>query len=898
MKPFAIIFGLALASCSGPAGDAGLPGAPGDPGNPGPTGEAGPPGETGPIGPGGDSGDPGETGCAAIAPGEPRGLTATLTAKAPTNGKFYDTAEKIVFDIAFTDKCGKVKVADLGTANLYLAGPRLPLLTKTASKLLNAVTDRTVTDRQHHFINLIAPKYGDTTGGNLKVNADDTLTFTTAAISDEAAGTYVVSLWVKSKDEKEQFFPLKDLQIKTETAETFTTGAGDKSSCNDCHKGPMSGKSYMAHIVPGFSPLGNWALDDGAVAGCKSCHNNDGYSENPIVRKVHGVHRGEHLMAPGVAHPDYGMPKDDTLKEFTNVGFPSMPDMEKDCTKCHQDDAWKSKPSRLACGGCHDNVFWDTGTLSPPREFGKPSTGACTADAQCFGFGTFATCNLSTGTCQRKTHPKLTDDKACSGCHTADDTSDFAIPKKHDVFVRTKIRGLKITDATITGGTGTGGVFKVGDVPTIKFKLADKAGTAVIDLKTNGALSGTAILSGPTEDPQRVIASQTMKTVGTLTYDSTTGFYTYVYASGIPAVSLSPLNTLTPGHTNPNGTYSVWMYVNETVCADGIAPTGTPVACKAGVASGRDAANALLSFKFGADTPIRPRQVITSAACNSCHVDLQLHGGSRHGGENCFVCHSKGAEDRRYVTDGTAGATGIACTVDTDCPGFAKGWEACLGTTTKRCTMTADPTPGTMIDFPPMIHNIHSARLRAGYVEKSNLVNPGKLTIIGFNNGVNDFSEMLLPMDLRNCTKCHADTATTCTTNNDCGIGQSCTAGKCANTSWTNPSGRACLSCHDRDATFAHVALNTYTDTTGAKVEACAVCHGTKSEWGVAKMHDLSGIKLPVTGEYTMSSKGTLPWFRNAGGRASFIKGLTTIERNPSLFETVTEQTILAKFGL
>ena len=59
----------------------------------------------------------------------------------------------------------------------------------------------------------------------------------------------------------------------------------------------------------------------------------------------------------------------------------------------------------MACGTCHDNVFFDTGTLNPPRAFGKPTAGACTTDAQCGVFGDFATCDVPSGMCFRKTHP-------------------------------------------------------------------------------------------------------------------------------------------------------------------------------------------------------------------------------------------------------------------------------------------------------------------------------------------------------------------------------------------------------------------------------------------------------------------------------------------------------------
>src|SRR5262249_21979901 len=160
-------------------------------------------------------------------------------------------------------------------------------------------------------------------------------------------------------DEVDQVFELAHFQIGTATMEDYATGAPDSSTCYACHKGTMSGKSYEAHILPGFSPFGNYALDSLPIADCKLCHNADGYSVNPLVRKVHAVHRGEKLTHAGAAHPDYGLAADNTLAEFTNVAFPSMPFAERNCASCHTTNAWFEEPSRLACGTCHDNVFFD-----------------------------------------------------------------------------------------------------------------------------------------------------------------------------------------------------------------------------------------------------------------------------------------------------------------------------------------------------------------------------------------------------------------------------------------------------------------------------------------------------------------------------------------------------------
>ena len=790
-----LVFGFV--ACEGPTGPQGPQGNPGTNGNPGDPGIAGPPGTTG------NSGPPGPAGCDGVSAGQSAGLTVALSVSAPASGSHFAAGERPVLTIQLKDRCGRVVAPNtLGTANLYLSGPRDALDTKTATKLLNCVTDRTVSDRQHHFINLANPHYADTTVTNMMSQSDGSIQFQLSAISDEAPGTYTAGVWAKSVDEIDQVFQLVDFQIGTDQAETYTTGGPTDATCYNCHKGTISGKSYEAHILPGFSPFGNYALDSVPVADCKMCHNADGYSKNPIVRKVHAVHRGEHMTSPGVAHPDYGMDADGTMAEFTNVAFPAFPNGELDCASCHKDTEWKDDPSRLACGSCHDNVFFDTGTLSPPRVIAH----ACAVDADCSAYP-LASCNTTTLKCQRAAHPVQANDSQCSICHPADGTPTAAtmpIAAAHEVLQRTRSHGLQISNVALTGGSGANGTFQVGDTPTVTFSLSNANGT-VNDLISNTIYSVRVVAGGPTTDRQRIYGTATSalnaKTAGQGTLTSTgDGTYSYVFPGPIPAAPMPPINTTTARASNPPGTYTVWFYINETITV--------------GTTSVREATNALLNFELGDTAPVRPKQVIVEAACDSCHGQTQAHGGTRQVPEGCSICHAQGALDR------TVGAQGAACTTQSQCSSI----QTCTG---GFCITNG---PASTIDFSQMIHDIHFARLRT---------TPYTIT-------TNNFSEILFPQDIRNCTKCHADAGGTCNASTPCGIGQACVRGSCRNVAWTTPTRRVCLSCHDSQDAYAHGQLQTYTDpSTGAQIESCNVCHGPEDEFAVEKVHNISNPYVP-----------------------------------------------------
>jgi hypothetical protein len=813
---------MGLAACEGPRGVDGRAG---------PAGPAGADDDLGSTGPAGPAGDGGAPGCPGLAPGETIGLNATVSLSAPANGSYFAAGERPVIAVRFRDNCGRTLApSDLGTANLYVSGPRLGALTRTAAKLLNCVVDRAAADRQHHYINLRTPKLADAAQANFVLAADGGMTFTLAPVSNEPAGTYTVGVWAKSTDDRDQVFPTIDLQIGNASYEELATGPQATSTCYACHRGAQSGKSYQAHILPGFSPVGNYALDASPIASCKLCHNRDGYSLNPTVRKVHGAHRGDHQMAPGVAHPEYGLGADATLAEYVNIGFPSMPGGERDCKSCHADDRWKVT-SRLACGTCHDNVFFDTGTLTPPRAFGKPAGGLCTTDAACGVFGDFATCDVPTGTCFRKSHPAQPDDAQCSVCHPADAPGLAPVSEAHDILQVSANPGLKLINVALAGGSGAGGSFVPGtDTPSLTFQIADKTGALVTTLKTDATLSGTAILSGPTDDRQRVYASQSIKTQGTLTFAAATSTYTYTWPGVFPINTLAPLNTTAPYvRTNGPGTYTVWLYINKAINANG--------------QSTRAAANAVVDFSVGGGA-IRPRQIIADAACNSCHVNVQAHGGGRQTvASQCSNCHTDGALDRGV------GAKGIACTSSALCPGNAAGWETCQDTNNDAvldtCVITVDPTPNQSIEFAALAHDIHFARLRGGYAERNNIGVPGTLAYVGFSNSLVTFPEPLFPQDVRNCKTCHADAGGTCSATKPCGIGQSCIGVKCVNTAWTAPSVGACVTCHDEAQVFGHAALNTWTDSNGQPVETCETCHGESAAFSVARVHQIASPYVP-----------------------------------------------------
>jgi len=116
------------------------------------------------------------------------------------------------------------------------------------------------------------------------------------------------------------------------------------------------------------------------------------------------------------------------------------------------------------------------------------------------------------------------------------------------------------------------------------------------------------------------------------------------------------------------------------------------------------------------------------STCNSCHHNLALHGGQRRAINGCVMCHSP---------------------------------------------QSTDPESGNTVNLKVMAHKIHMGAnlpsVQDGY----------PYFIVGYRGSIHDYSEVIFPQDIRNCTTCHRSDAPK------------------GYRHMTSPSRAACGSCHD-----------------------------------------------------------------------------------------------------
>lgn len=854
-----LVIGMLLAACKGPAGPAGERGPAGTngvPGSAGPAGVAGPAGAAGTAGAAGAAGARGPQG--PVAPGTDTGMNVTVEVSKPANGTHLVVGDKATITVTLKDQFGNsLSKDDFATLNLYMYGPQDPTKTVTAVKLLNATTDRTKTP--HHYIDLLKDTNVQAQGNVLR--------YALQAVSNEAPGTYTVTLYTVKKGEPavNQAFVLADIQIGTATAEKQVV---EKEKCAACHLGAQNGQFYFHHVDPGRTPYGSPSIDSIPVRTCKACHNEEGYAAyplptdatkripDPIVFRVHGLHVGEEL-----ANPLNNDTKTGIFKAYTGVVFPA--DI-LNCNYCHVDDRWKTKPSREACGACHDAIDWATGKSVVKGK--KDHAGGPQAN-----------------------------DAACAACHPADTGGVMPVAVAHDPKVN-----MEHDDVALSMSASKNGKFYVaGEKPVVTIVIKDAKGTPIDHTKVDATNYAAANLYvyGPRANskPVLTLAAKTGISLSKASANNT------IVASGTPkgwtfaagdtfkiAVKPGDVQVLTaPEGLQTPTKVAAWLSASlttATITANETAGTVNILSNVAGANSRIEIYNSPVTTKMGwkpvplnitehgqvigqtVGTTIEPFVLIGTLSTvpnnlratndpaikrTAASITYQLDdvtglkpgtyivnayanlatGKTKNGwakdafgfttfqigaekeepkvAGNCTTCHGNTIMHLNEANVHPAQFNPDPCKAchDYDRPGTGEGYSRTGGTSTNGWAgYGAKPISAR-------IHGVH----RGLYLEHKENVYAGN---------PNMASEIIFPQDIRNCTVCHDKT----------------TSG-----TWkTEPSRLACLSCHDSDEAKAHGTLMTQLPAAGydpygpQAVETCKACHGAGKEFSPDKVHNIS----------------------------------------------------------
>ena len=280
------------------------------------------------------------------------------------------------------------------------------------------------------------------------------------------------------------------------------------------------GKNYYANLEQDFRPDGEkvtetWAKINDTTS-CLACHDkkNFGFHGSSARRDVklcvlchqpqtidpdtghtmdmkvmiHKIHAPGELSAPYVI---YG--NSQSVHDYSHMTYPQD---VRNCDNCHegidatrkpaQSDAWYTKPSRAACGSCHDDIDFATGAKHP-------------------------------GGVQ-------IDDKQCANCHQPEGTLEFDASIKGAHMIDKKSKQLKGITATVVSTSN----MAPGKKPTAVFALKNADGTAIDGTKL---ATFSPILAGATSD-YTWYRREDARTTGV--FDAAAGTTTYTFTNAIP----------------------------------------------------------------------------------------------------------------------------------------------------------------------------------------------------------------------------------------------------------------------------------------------------------------------------------------------------------------------------
>ena len=380
---------------------------------------------------------------------------------------------------------------------------------------------------------------------------------------------------------------------------TVTRDVVRTASCNTCHD-QLAFHGGYAH----------------GTQMCVMCHqpqNADPATGNSLDLKVfiHKIHMGSQLPSvvgtattPGVPYQIIGYMN--SVNDFSKVVDPADP---RRCEVCHsqttgaaQAKAFMTEPSRAACGACHDNVDFATGTNHPG--------GFQADDSQC------ANCHIAQG--------ETPFDASILGAHVVPTDTAALYPQNPD----TLIGGINLV---ITGVTNT----SAGQTPTVNFTVQDNKGNG-IPLSQVSTIQFT--MAGPTTDyGYTSFGSGTTSTPGYVTESAakancnSSGACVYTFTHAIPK--------------DATGTYTMGGEARMTVTV--LAGTTSSQSVTMG------ASNPVVNFSVDGSAVQPRRTVVALSNCNHCHVALSLHGGLRNNTEYCVLCHNPSNTDASQRVNAT-----------------------------------------------------------------------------------------------------------------------------------------------------------------------------------------------------------------------------------------------------
>jgi OmcA/MtrC family decaheme c-type cytochrome len=647
--------------------------------------------------------------------------------------------------------------------------------------------------------------------------------------------------------------------------EVVTTAA-----CNRCHNGFRPERTADGNVFHGGGRV--------EATYCNVCHNVDRAS-NPAADSVvfvHRIHAAHHI---------------DPANWFHGIEA-TYPQDVRHCETCHEGAAqggqYLSRPSRAACGSCHDYV-----------SFSSAAAISCGLKSKDAATGLFLACNHSGGA--------QTSDANCAGCHGTAAIQSYhqpVAPPAADASVLVATGGNNNTNAgwvaaaNFVPAGATKFDYVVNSVsldasnhPVIEFKITrtDAGTTTDVDFGTFDAVAKPELIDdnfrgspsvyfvwsvpqGTVSNPDsnagpsdfNASASGYIKNIwngsatGTISGPTASGFYT-ITLTGATVPTSARMFTGGVGYTYSLSSTPPITQINLAAFPY-VAPgaTGTVNGASVTVPAGKSIGYgglivpALDKWKVGTNNAgaafTGRRDVVANDKCNACHVSIGVaptfHAGQRNDGPTCSWCHtpnrtssawSANAKDFLHALHAgrirTVPFTWHAVAPGEDFSGvsFPSALDTC-----QACHLAGTydfSAAATRAALPNML----DSTVATGTYDSNPIANPTGWFSISPYVAVTRYLDPANP-----------DPATAVTTNYGANFSFNAGTGVTTQAADTNlvksPIVSACSACHDDPVAIAHMELNggSFYQTRAVadgSTEACLICHGPGKIAAIAQMH-------------------------------------------------------------
>jgi OmcA/MtrC family decaheme c-type cytochrome len=646
----------------------------------------------------------------------------------------------------------------------------------------------------------------------------------------------------------------------------FHGGGGrvDTRYCVVCHtdqrKNGYANVASTANAFPALTETATVNATTGITSYSYSPSTNvaDGEVSGNFTTLVHKIHQGKDLVKQNYHYAGVA---------FNNKGFSMLDGGQKMCSACHDNtkavnaDNATTKPSRVACGSCHDGINWATGEgatladvafdIANKKPFGTTKSGhigrAQADDANC------VLCHSSAATKVDHQTENITKHNPAIAAGLVTFTYEIKSANVNATTNDVTIEfGIKKDGALVTFAAPASGMAN----PLVGFKGAPSFllaygtpvnGIAPVDYDNSGIKQAQSISVSIASllDTSTTATKANTTTVGSLAASTNVGYYIATLKGNGSAVcggTTTPVKCVFPVNSKLR-TVALQGYFTQLAGTNSIT-VETP-------------RHAISVVKAVTGDTVR-RTVVDPDKCSNCHEWFEGHGGNRvYQTQVCVMCHTPGlATSGRGISDAAILAYPFTAADNK----MLTEWGF-----NKSATNAALQFPVTTNNFKDMIHGIHAGRDRVTpFMDARDRTSS---IVDGVTGGVIqllDFRRMDFPGKINNCETCHKagtyssvpsaalfstyesiDSAyATAITNGTATPAMAKTALNSSSTTdtVTTPYAAACVSCHDNTATNAHITkeggqIKVARSVANAAGEACATCHGPGKEFDAVAKH-------------------------------------------------------------